>query len=98
MQEAQEKLEEAQREGAVEKQEEAIRELEQAKAELEDDLQNVCFDEHLPRRKVELLQSTANGLPLLLRGLHDDEVVDLVGNDADAALGRCRISRCFGAQ
>lgn len=35
MREAEQKLKEAQREGAVEKQEEAIRELEQAKAELE---------------------------------------------------------------
>ena len=43
--EAQEKLDDAQREGAVEKQEEAIRELEQAKAELEEILRQLREEE-----------------------------------------------------
>lgn len=45
MKEAQEKLDQAQREGAVEKQEEAIRELEQAKAELEKILRQLREEE-----------------------------------------------------
>ena len=45
MQEARQKLEDAQREGAVEKQEEAIRELEQAKAELEEILRQLREEE-----------------------------------------------------
>lgn len=47
MREAQQKLEEARREGAVEKQEEAIRELEQAKAELEEILRQLREEEIL---------------------------------------------------
>ena len=45
MREAEEKLEEAQRQGAAEKQEEAIRELEQAKAELEEILRQLREEE-----------------------------------------------------
>jgi len=45
MKEAQRKLEEAQREGAVEKQEEALRELEQAKAALEEILRQMREEE-----------------------------------------------------
>lgn len=45
MKEAEEKLRQAQREGAVEKQEEAIRELEQAKAELEEILRQLREEE-----------------------------------------------------
>lgn len=47
MREAQKKLEDAQREGAVEKQEEALRELEQAKAELEEILRQLREEEIL---------------------------------------------------
>ncbi len=45
MREAEKKLEEAQRKGAVEKQEEAIRELEQAKADLEEILRQLREEE-----------------------------------------------------
>jgi hypothetical protein len=45
MREAEEKLKQAQRKGAVEKQEEAIRELEQAKAELEEILRQLREEE-----------------------------------------------------
>jgi hypothetical protein len=62
MQEAQQKLEEAQREGAVEKQEEALRELELAKAELEEILRQLREEEilrmlaQLEARFVKMLQ------------------------------------------
>ena len=72
MKEAKEKLEKAQREGAVEKQEEAIRELEQAKADLEEILRQLREEEIA--RMLAMLEARFRKMLLLQREVYDGTV------------------------
>ena len=72
MKEAQEKLEKAQKEGAVEKQEEALRELEKAKKELEEILRQLREEEE--KRTLAQLEARFKKMLELQKAIYDTTI------------------------
>jgi hypothetical protein len=97
MQEAQKKLEEAQREGAVEKQEEALRELELAKAELEEILRQLREEEIM--RMLAMLEARFGKMLQLQREVYEGtKRLDKVPQDQRSHNHEIEASRLSGKE